>query len=219
MNDFPQPKSGHVTLDEMSHIFKATLTPRHLEDVKVLKFIEHFLQCRNISQASRAAGITLYRGNSLRLQADIHAAIEGLTQKSVMKYGFDGNDVVERVKEISNVDPIEFENADGSYKTHLSMISPEVRRAIKKFKVKNLYSEDMNGMKVVSGQLIEVELYDKMKAHELLGREKDLFKQTTKVQHDITENMKDVLLDSRKRGELRAGEMDDVIEVTGKTIP
>lgn len=121
-----------------------------------------------------------------------------------MKYGYDANEVIERVKEIMDVDVIEFENPDGSFKTHLSQLAPETRRAIKKFKAKNLYGADANGMKIVIGQLLEVELWDKLKSAELLGREKSIFKETKKVEHDITTNMAHVLLESKRMADERA---------------
>jgi hypothetical protein len=120
----------------------------------------------------------------------------------VQKYGYDAYEVIERVKEISIIDPVCFENPDGTYKTHLSQIDPEARRAIKKFKVKNMYGEDPNGMRTVVGQLVEVELYDKLKGLELLGREKNILKETKKVEHDVTSNMANLLLESKKRAML-----------------
>jgi hypothetical protein len=56
-------------------------------------------------------------------------------------------------------------------------------------------------MKVLAGQIIEVEFWDKMKAVELLGREKDIFKESKKITHDLTANMSSVLLESKKRAE------------------
>ena len=222
----PLPKSkpkpiGALTDDESTHILDTCLLPKNRDDLKVLAFIDSYLRCRNASQAAREAGMMPQRGIYLRNRPDIHLAITKLTEKSVMKHGFDASEVVERVKEISEVDPIVFERPDGTYITSLSEIPPESRRAIKKFKVKNLWGErvDPNGIKekIIVGQLVEVELYDKMKAHEMLGREKDLFKQTTKVEHDVTKNMADVLLESGRRAAERKALMSgegEVIDVT-----
>jgi len=120
------------------------------------------------------------------------------------KYGYDAHEVVERVKEIVQLDPGIFENPDGTFKTSLMQIPPEARRAIKKFKCKNIYENDPNGIPRVTGQLIEVELWDKMRATELLGREKNIFKETKVHQHDVTANMADVLLESKRRADERA---------------
>jgi hypothetical protein len=127
-----------------------------------------------------------------------------------MKYGFDSAQVVERAKEIAFSDPVELQNPDGSYKKSLSDVSPEARRAIKKFKVKNLYEFDPNGVRTIVGELIEVEFWDKMKGIEMLGREKDLFKETHRVEHEITGNMKELLLQSAARAEEAARVARDV---------
>lgn len=220
----PQMKAENYALtdNETTLILKSNLRPDQYEDPNILAFIQSYLLCRNAGQAGKEAGLAPHVGRTLRLKPEIHACIEALTQKAVMKYGFDASEIVERVKEISAMDPIEFENPDGSFKTHLSLISPESRRAIKKFKVKNLYGLDANGMRQVIGQLVEVELWDKLKAVELLGREKNIFKETKKIEHDVTANMASVLLESRKKAELRERtriEIEaprDVIEIEGK---
>jgi hypothetical protein len=129
-----------------------------------------------------------------------------------MKYGFDATEIMERVKEISALDPIELENPDGTFKKHFKDIAPEVRRAIKKLKVKNYYETDPNGFKVLAGEIIEYEFYDKMEAHKLLGQEKNIFKPTQKVEYDVGTNMRDVLLDGAKRGAEKA------IEITGRVV-
>lgn len=59
-------------------------------------------------------------------------------------------------------------------------------------------------MQIVIGQIIEVELYDKLKGAEMLGPEKEIFKKTTKVEHDVTQNMASVLLESKRIADERA---------------
>ena len=204
---------GKLTDDETTMILRATLYSQHRDDPNVLRFIQSYMRCRDASQAAREAGLPPTAGNNLRKKQDIHEAITKLTEKSVMKYGYDATETVERVKEIAGMDLIEFENPDGSYKKSLSQISPEARRAIKKIKVRNMFDVDSNGIHTVVGEIIEIEVWDKMKAIELLGREKELFKETRKVEHDVTANMKDVLLDSSRRADQR------VIDVTPVAPP
>jgi len=195
-------KDGQLDVDEVAQIMDRTLKPKHRNDPIVIGFIESFVRCKNASQAARENGLHSHKGPYLRNKTDIANCIQRLIDRSVVKYGFDATETVERVKEIVDIDPIEFENPDGTFKTSLAEIRPEARRAIKKFKAKNLFSvvEDRNGIKqqIITGQLIEVELYDKMKGVELLGREKDLFKQTTKVEHAPTKEMANILLESKK---------------------
>ena len=171
-------RDGRLTEEEIRFIMNKTLAPEHRGDPNVIRFISSYLGCRNSRQAAQEAGLEPRSGLALRNRPDIHDCITEITQRSLIKYGYDANEIIERVKEIAGIDPVEFENPDGSYKTRLSDLSPETRRAIKKFKVKNLYDDDPNGMKTKIGEIIEVELYDKMKSLELLGKEKKLFKDT-----------------------------------------
>ncbi len=210
--------SARLTDNETEGILRDCLRPDQMDDEKVIRFILSYLECRNAAQAAREAG-TPGKGAYLRGRPEIHTAIEKLTAKAVLKFGYDATEVIERVKEIAALDPIEFENPDGSFKTHMSQIDPASRRAIKKFRAKNLYGKDANNMNVVIGQLIEVELWDKLKASELLGREKSIFKETKKVEHDVTTNMASLLLDSQRRADQRlltSPAEKDVIEIEVK---
>lgn len=205
--------SPTVCTDEVSLILDECLSPSHRHDPNVVRFILKYLLCRDPRQAAVEIGLHPSDGFSLRRQKDIHNAIVKITDKSVMKHGYDASEVVERVKEIAGVDPIVFENMDGSFVESLRDVPAEARRAVKKFKAKNLYETDPNGMRVVVGKLIEVEMWDKMKAVELLGREKEVFKETRKVEMEIGKNMSSVLLDSQKRANEAAREIRDVNDV------
>jgi len=203
---------NRVESTEVGIILSNELLPQHREDPNVLKFISSYLVCRDTKQASREAGISSRDGNTLKRRRDIWSAIVKITDLAVEKHGYDANEVIERVKDIMNVDIAEFENPDGTYKERLSDLPPETRRAVKKFKVKNSYDVDPNGMRVISGRVIEVELWDKVKAVELLGREKDIFVEKKTIRHDLTQNMSNVLLESTARAEERLRLMRDVTE-------
>jgi len=164
-------------------------------------------------------GLSYRDCQSLKRRPDIYEAINKITDLALNKYGFDADDVVQKVKEIVDIDIAEFENPDGTYKERLTELSPETRRAVKKFKVKNCYDTDPNGMKVVTGKIIEVELWDKMRAVELLGREKNIFKENKKIEHTVSENMAAVLLESRKRAEDRLLEMKDITPPVALNAP
>lgn len=202
--------------EDISYIMKTQLQIKHRDDPQVLKYILSYTQCRDNLQASTEAGISAQRGLGLRRRKDIHECIARITETALMKYGFDAEELVAKVRDVAFVDPVAIENADGSYKNRLSDISPEVRRAIKKFKVKNLFEKDANGISMKVGEIIEVEFYDKLKSVEMLGREKNLFKETSRVEHDVTSNMKDLLLESKKRAEDASADRqkEDVIDIT-----
>lgn len=210
-------KDAHKLTDEETlYILRQYLRSDQLDDPKVIRFIMSYMTNRSQSEAAREAGIP-GKGSYLRSRPEIHAVIEALTAKAVQKYGYDASEIIERVKEIALLDLAEFENPDGSFKTHLTQIRPKARRAIKKFKCKNLFGKDANGMDIVIGQLIEVELWDKLKSLELLGREKNIMKETKKIEHDVTSNMKDLLLGSRARAEQRViAEAMPILEIEGK---
>lgn len=207
-----------LTITETQKILNTTLDPEHRTDPNILNFISRYLICRDAKQAAVESGLNPKDGMHLKRHADIHLAITQLTDIAVQKYNYDAHEVVEKMKEIVFIDPIEYENRDGTYKS-LHEMTPEARRAIKKIKAKETWDKDINGMPIKSGRIIELEFWDKMKGAELLGREKDIFKETKKVQHDITRNMADTLLESKKRAEDRAAGMKEAIPVPYITIP
>ena len=199
-----EKREGLLTRDESTFILDAELSKKRRADPVILAFIESFVRCKNIQQASAEAGIDKTVGYKIRHYLDVSNAITKLIEKSAVKYGFDASEVIERTKEMVDFDPIVLYNNDGTFKNNMYDIPPEARRNIKKMKVKNIWSEseDLNGMKskIIIGEVIEYEFYDKQKAIELVGKEKELFKNTTKVIHDVTDNMADILLASASRG-------------------
>ena len=207
---------------EYGFILDTCLREKHRRDSSVIAFIDAFIRCKNISQASAEAGIHPSIGNSYRNRNDISLAIPKLIDKSSVKYGFDASEIVERVKEQVDFDPIELQNPDGTWKSNMHEIAPEARRNIKKFEAKNLYgtTEDMNGVKtnIVTGVLIKVEFYDKQKAIDMISKEKDLFKTTTKVEHTVSNEMASILLESAKRGQQASLEYRKPVDVIGEVV-
>ncbi len=212
-----------ITNEDVLFILNTTLKPDHLDDPAIIGFIGSFISCRDVKQASLAAGVSPSRGQQIRNLKDVNTAIAKITETAVLKYGLDPADIVERVKEIANFDPADLTKPDGSFHENMRDIPAATRRAIKKFKAKNLYENDANGIPQVIGKLIEVEFWDKLKGNELLGRETNLFKETKVVTHDVTSKMKDLLLQSKERAEQRALEARNhpslkMIDVTPKEV-
>lgn len=199
----PVKEREHKTFqEECSEIFKDTLTPRHATDPKVIQFILKYVECRHAGQAAQAVGLSVIEGKNLYKYKDIYECIRLITEKSAVKFGFGPEEIVERMKEISDFDPINIFNPDGTYKDVLDW-PPGYTRVIKKLKYKNLKETDPNGMETgrIIGQIMEVEFYDKYEATKLLGREKETFKETKKVEHDMAAGMKSLLLGSLQRAE------------------
>lgn len=196
--------------DELTYIFRTTLLPQHREDPNILKFIMEYCRTRDVREASKIVGIHPSSGHALRNRQDIFKCIETIGQKAVYKYGIDPAGVVKKVNEIVDFDPIDILNEDGSFKK-LHEMSGEARRAIRKMKVINKFEKDPNGVSIVVGEILDIEFHDKLKASELVGREAgELFKERKVVEHDVTKNMGNILLEAQNRAE-RA-----VIDVTPK---
>ena len=132
-------KDGSLTDNEYDFILETTLKSKHREDPSVLMFIESFVRCKNIQQASAEAGIARSLGAQYRYRKDIALAIQKLIDKSIIKYGFDASELIERTKEMVDFDPIMLQNPDGTFKSNLYDVSPEARRSLKKLKLKNVW--------------------------------------------------------------------------------
>ena len=214
----PKEKDGKLTENEYDYILNLTLKPIHRKDLTIISFIESFVRCKSILQASNEAGINKKLGYMLRHRQDIANAIQKITDKSAIKYGFDSSEIFERVKEVVTFDPIEVQNPDGTFKSNMHDIEPEARRNIKKLEAKNLYNqiEDVNGVprSIIVGEVIKYEFYDKLKAAELTGKEKEMFKNTTRHEHVLTKDMQSILLESTKRAEQRSIEERPIIDIT-----
>lgn len=199
------PDNGELNDNEAAFILETTLSPKRRNDEIVLAFVESFVRCKNIKQASSECGIHHEVGYRIRHYKDVATAIDRIIAKSAVKYGFDASEIVERTKEMVDFDPIAVQNSDGTFISNLHAIAPEARRNIKKLKVKNLWGEheDINGMKtkIVIGEVIEYEFYDKLKAIDLVGKEKELFKTVNKVEHTVSKDMASILLASVKRAD------------------
>lgn len=198
-------RDGSLEVSEYNLVLDSVLTTRHRKDPKVTSFIDSFIKCKSIKQASAECGVHETVGYKWRHSNDIAACIQRLIDMSAVKHGFDSSEILERVKEIVDFDPIEVQNPDGTFKSNFHDISPEARRNIKSLKVKNIYStvEDINGIKnkIITGEIIEYEFYDKLKSAELVGKEKQMFKTTTRVEHSVTKDMEKLLLGSKDRSE------------------
>lgn len=194
-------KDGRKVELTVDQILQKHLKPIHASDPNILRFISNYLHCYDIKQAAKLTGLTYRDGKHLMTRKDIVEAIKEVGKIAAREFGYDAEETVERVKEIAFIDPVDIEREDGSYKRSLSEMSPETRRAIKKLKVKNLFGEDPNGMKTIIGEIIEIEFWDKMESLKMLGSQKQIFKETKRVEHDVSGNMRDVLLASQRRVE------------------
>lgn len=212
----PNDREGELTLNESTFILDTTLSKAHRKEPSIITFIDNFIRSKSIAQASEESGIHRSLGYKYRHFKDVALAIQRLIDKSSIKHGFDSSEIIERVKELVDFDPIDMMNADGTFKSNMHDIAPEARRCLKKLKVKNLFEqvEDINGIKskIIIGEVIEYEFYDKLKASELVGREKEIFKTTTRVEHAVTKDMATILLESKARADKASSE--NIIDIS-----
>jgi len=222
VDKYDYERSGELTSNESGYILDQCLKGKHRKDPTILAFIDSFIRCKNIAQASNEVGIAPRVGYLIRHRLDISNCIQKLIDKSAVKYGFDASEIMERTKEIVDFDPIQMQNPDGTFKSNLHDIEPAARRSLKKLKVKNLWGdyEDMNGIKkrIIVGEVIEYEFYDKLKAAEMVGKEKEMFKNTTKVEHSVTKDMSRILLASAERGRDKALNFKDMRVVEAEVV-
>lgn len=196
--------------NERSFIYRKNLAPYHRDNPLVIAWLTAYLATRSVKEAARLAGISRRDGETLKSRADIAECIAQCTEKMTEKFGYNASEVIERVKNIASADMADFQNPDGSWIDDLSRIPYETRMAVKKFKVRNVYENDMNGIRQVSGRIIEVEFKDALKADELLAREKGVLKETKKVEHDVTGNMREILLEARHMGQAHMNQIRQV---------
>lgn len=213
-------QSKKIGRDETTFILRRNLSRNHYNDPNVMKYIAEYLICRDNKQAARAAGLTTRDGSLLRKKPDIAEALRQITEQACFKNDFDAADLIAKTKEVLETNLAELQREDGSFIENLNEVSPEMQRAIKSFVVKNTYALDGNGIPTfVESKIIKVELWDKMKAIELLGREKDTFKESKKVVHEMAKNMASTLLESRRLALETAEAMRDVgIESSGRDV-
>lgn len=205
----PEPKLSET---EIEFILDKYLLPSHRSDPNIIRFIQAYLVCRHPKQAAMQVGIAspTASGRNLLDRPDIAETIQKLTDKALHKYGFTGDEIVERVKEIADANIFDF-LSDDMVVVNKKDVPPELQRAVKKFEIVSEALKDMNGMPMFGSngqQLFEskvhkIELYDKLKSTELLGREKNLFKETKVTKHDVSDRMASILLSQVDRAKER----------------
>lgn len=199
---------------EFRTTLQETLTPKHFADPKIAEFISAYLSSTNITRAAKHVGLSASDGRWLFNQVDIYKCITTLQTKNVEKFGYQAAEVVERTREIANLDPADLFDANGVIHENIHDIPKHARHAIKSIVTKNIFEDDHNGMPQYKGKLVKVEFWDKVKTNELLAREKDIFKKTDVVQHDVSKNAREYLLGSLNRASEAKALMAPPVDVT-----
>jgi len=184
---------------KMDEIINNTLLLEHALNPKVPAFIKNYLTYHSLADAARATRLDIKEARRIINKADVQDTIKAITSKWAKTTGFDSNELLERVDEVSSIDPVDLFNFDGTIKD-LHSLPRSMTRAIKKIKYKEFTEFDESNQEMKTGRIIDIEFHDKLKATELLGKHLSMFKDKVEVTHDIGKNMSDVLI---KRAEER----------------
>lgn len=193
--------------ESMDKIINDTLLLEHSLNPKFPLFIKAYLTYHNLSDAARSTGLDMKEARRMINKSDVQDCIKAITSKWAKTTGFDSNELLERVNEISVIDPTDLFNFDGTIKDLHSM-PRSLTRAIKKIRYKEFNESDPNGVEIKTGRIIDIEFHDKLKATDMLGKYDGVFKDKVEITHDIGKNMSDVLI---KRAEDRMKSIDAVI--------
>ena len=178
-------------------------------DPKVMKFLMAYIESTSVIDAAHVSGLTRTQGNNIIKKKDVQEALKLIWVEVGRQNNFDNREILERTNEIAQVDPIDLFKEDGTVKA-ISDMPGHARRAIKKLVVREVWEKDINGMDTFTGYIKHIELHDKIKANELIGKNEGLFKETIKHEHEIGNNFAKLLLGSEKRA--------NEIDVTPKEV-
>lgn len=211
-----EPRRGILTLSESEIILRRELHPEHYNDQRVITFIRSYLMEYSVTIACRDAMISASRAYQLLKSPDVDSAIKKLEAKSVAGANFKASSLIRRMEEIVDVNIMDMLNDDGTCKPK-SELPAAFQRTIKKFKVKCEWSvvKDMNGVptgtQLMTAQITDVELYDKMKAAELLARDHGIFREVKTTVHELGKSAGAILLGTaEQRAEERVAALRDV---------
>jgi len=186
-----------LTTDQIiQQIISTTLTPIHATDPKVLLFISNYNLCKDVKQAARLSGLHANDGKHLINNKDIYQCIQQIAAAGSRKFGYDAEEVVAKVKEVLEFDPADLIDPETqAFYEDISQVPAETRRVIKKLTIQNVYDKDPNGVIIgIHSKILKFEFWDKLKAAEMLGGEKEVFKKQLKVEHEVGTNMRETLL-------------------------
>lgn len=198
-----KPSQTHDQL--LEQIIRTTLKPEHATDPNILRFIANYNLCHDVKQAARDSGLSVHDGKRLIQRPDIYECTQRIAAAGARKFGYDAEEVVAKVKEVIEFDPADLiDPKTNAFYEDISQVPPETRRVIKKLTIQNVYDKDPNGIIIgLHSKILKFEFWDKLKAAEMLGGEKEVFKKSLKVEHEVGSNMRETLLGRLEDAESR----------------
>jgi phage terminase small subunit len=173
---------------------------------KQKRFALEFRVDHNATQAALRAGYSPRgaetQGMRLLRNAEVKKLIDAHDEKVLAKVEEKGNRVLEELALIGYFDPLgvfidDPDRPDNGTLRALKAMPPEVRRNIKSLKFTELF-EGASGEKFVTGRIVDITFWDKVKSLELLGKNQKLFTDKTELTAD--ESLLDLLMEARRPG-------------------
>ena len=85
-------------------VISSTLKPEHATDPNILRFISNYAVCKDVKQAAKEAGLSAIDGRRLISYPDIYDCVSKIANMNARKYGYDAEEVVQKVKEVLEFD-------------------------------------------------------------------------------------------------------------------
>lgn len=161
------------------------------------RFCQEYIVDYNATKAAKRAGFSEKSASTIGFKQLAKVAVQkriGQLQESQEKRTqINADMILARIWEIANINLADAYNDDGSLKKIKDM-PEEIQRAISGIKT---YKDFLEGVEV--GETKEIKLWDKVRALELLGKNRKLF--TDKVEHSGKLTLEDIVAGSGEANE------------------
>ena len=171
-------------------ILERNLEMHDLGNPKLIAFIQAYPMTGSIREAAIAAGIpekdASARGHQMRRRRGVRACLAEIQALMNEKHFLDPHRLVTEIEQISEFDPIELFNSDGSYK-RLEEMSSEVRSCIKDIQTAPYREKNEEGEVITKYRITHLTFYDKFTAVKMLGQETGRFVPKAKIEVSVSE--------------------------------
>lgn len=161
-------------------------------------FCHEYLKDLNGTQAAIRAGYSRdsapQTASEILSYPHVRDRVQQLMNERAKKTGVKKDTILRRLDAIGGLDPAILYDEEGRFRS-IHDLPIEVRRGIKKIKTREEWS-GVGRDKVQSGEIIEIEFWDKIKANELLGRHLKMFNET--VKHELGESLEALIAKSNE---------------------
>ena len=165
-------------------------------------FCLEYLKDLNATQAAIRAKYSVKTAGHIGLEnlqkPGIQSRLQQLNGKRLKNVGLQGEDVLKELQKIAFSDVTDYtEVAEGGEVTAIPLNEIKNTQAVKKIKSHRRITESKDGEKLFVDDNFEIELWDKPKALDALGRHFKLF--TDKIEIDASDALSELLKAARER--------------------